>query len=32
VGTSKSQLHKARARLRSILQAAGITASALEND
>ena len=32
VGTSKSQLHKARARLRAILQADGITASALEND
>ncbi len=32
VGTSKSQLHKARARLRAILQAGGITAAALEND
>ena len=32
VGTSKSQLHKARARLRAILQADGITATALEND
>jgi RNA polymerase sigma-70 factor (ECF subfamily) len=32
VGTSKSQLHKARARLRTILAADGITASALETD
>ena len=32
VGTSKSQLHKARARLRAILAAGGITATALEND
>ena len=32
VGTSKSQLHKARARLRAILAAGGITASALEDD
>jgi RNA polymerase sigma-70 factor (ECF subfamily) len=32
VGTSKSQLHKARARLRAILAAGGITASALEGD
>jgi len=32
VGTSKSQLHKARARLRTILAADGITASALEDD
>lgn len=32
VGTSKSQLHKARARLRAILAGEGITASALEND
>jgi RNA polymerase sigma-70 factor (ECF subfamily) len=32
VGTSKSQLHKARARLREILAAGGITASALQND
>lgn len=32
VGTSKSQLHKARARLRTILAAGGITASALEDD
>lgn len=32
VGTSKSQLHKARARLRAILAADGITASALEDD
>jgi len=32
VGTSKSQLHKARARLREILAADGITAAALEND
>ncbi len=31
VGTSKSQLHKARARLRAILAADGITAAALEN-
>lgn len=31
VGTSKSQLHKARARLREILAAEGITAAALEN-
>lgn len=31
VGTSKSQLHKARARLRAILAAEGITAAALEN-
>jgi RNA polymerase sigma-70 factor, ECF subfamily len=31
VGTSKSQLHKARARLRAILAEAGITATALEN-
>jgi RNA polymerase sigma-70 factor (ECF subfamily) len=31
VGTSKSQLHKARARLREILAADGITATALEN-
>jgi RNA polymerase sigma-70 factor (ECF subfamily) len=31
VGTSKSQLHKARARLREILAADGITAAALEN-
>jgi RNA polymerase sigma-70 factor (ECF subfamily) len=30
VGTSKSQLHKARARLREILAAEGITASALK--
>jgi RNA polymerase sigma-70 factor (ECF subfamily) len=30
VGTSKSQLHKARAKLREILAAEGITASALE--
>ncbi|HEY6477931.1 MAG TPA: sigma-70 family RNA polymerase sigma factor [Polyangia bacterium] len=32
VGTSKSQLHKARARLREILAAEGITAAALQND
>ncbi len=32
VGTSKSQLHKARARLRAILAEGGITAAALEND
>ena len=32
VGTSKSQLHKARTRLREILAADGITAAALEND
>ena len=32
VGTSKSQLHKARARLREILAADGITAAALQND
>ncbi|HVZ85740.1 MAG TPA: sigma-70 family RNA polymerase sigma factor [Polyangia bacterium] len=31
VGTSKSQLHKARARLREILAAEGITAAALED-
>jgi RNA polymerase sigma-70 factor (ECF subfamily) len=31
VGTSKSQLHKARARLREILAQDGITASALQN-
>jgi RNA polymerase sigma-70 factor (ECF subfamily) len=31
VGTSKSQLHKARAKLRQILSIAGITASALED-
>jgi RNA polymerase sigma-70 factor, ECF subfamily len=31
VGTSKSQLHKARARLREILAAHGITATALQN-
>ena len=31
VGTSKSQLHKARAKLREILAADGITAAALEN-
>jgi RNA polymerase sigma-70 factor (ECF subfamily) len=31
VGTSKSQLHKARARLREILAADGITATALQN-
>ena len=31
VGTSKSQLHKARARLREILAADGITAAALED-
>jgi RNA polymerase sigma-70 factor (ECF subfamily) len=31
VGTSKSQLHKARARLRELLAADGITAAALEN-
>jgi len=31
VGTSKSQLHKARARLREILAADGITAEALQN-
>ena len=31
VGTSKSQLHKARARLREILAADGITAAALQN-
>jgi RNA polymerase sigma-70 factor (ECF subfamily) len=31
VGTSKSQLHKARARLREILAADGITAAALES-
>jgi RNA polymerase sigma-70 factor (ECF subfamily) len=31
VGTSKSQLHKARARLREILAAEGITAEALQN-
>ncbi len=31
VGTSKSQLHKARARLREILAVEGITASALES-
>jgi RNA polymerase sigma-70 factor, ECF subfamily len=31
VGTSKSQLHKARARLREMLAADGITAAALEN-
>jgi RNA polymerase sigma-70 factor (ECF subfamily) len=31
VGTSKSQLHKARAKLREILAAEGITAAALEN-
>ena len=30
VGTSKSQLHKARARLREILAADGITAAALK--
>ena len=32
VGTSKSQLHKARARLREILAADGITAADLQND
>ena len=32
VGTSKSQLHKARTKLREILAADGITAAALEND
>ena len=32
VGTSKSQLHKARTKLREILAAVGITAAALEND
>jgi RNA polymerase sigma-70 factor (ECF subfamily) len=32
VGTSKSQLHKARARLRDILAADGITAAALQDD
>ena len=31
VGTSKSQLHKARARLREILAADGITAAALQD-
>jgi RNA polymerase sigma-70 factor, ECF subfamily len=31
VGTSKSQLHKARARLREILAAEGITAAALQD-
>jgi len=31
VGTSKSQLHKARARLREILAADGITAASLQN-
>lgn len=31
VGTSKSQLHKARARLREILATVGITATTLEN-
>jgi RNA polymerase sigma-70 factor, ECF subfamily len=31
VGTSKSQLHKARAKLRELLSADGITAAALEN-
>jgi len=31
VGTSKSQLHKARARLREMLTADGITPAALEN-
>lgn len=31
VGTSKSQLHKARSKLRQILSGAGITASALED-
>jgi RNA polymerase sigma-70 factor, ECF subfamily len=31
VGTSKSQLHKARARLRELLAADGITAASLEN-
>ena len=31
VGTSKSQLHKARARLRELLAADGITAEALQN-
>jgi RNA polymerase sigma-70 factor (ECF subfamily) len=31
VGTSKSQLHKARAKLRELLAADGITATALEN-
>ena len=31
VGTSKSQLHKARGRLREMLAADGITAAALEN-
>jgi RNA polymerase sigma-70 factor (ECF subfamily) len=30
IGTSKSQLHKARARLREILAADGITAAALK--
>jgi RNA polymerase sigma-70 factor (ECF subfamily) len=32
VGTSKSQLHKARAKLRHILSGAGITAAALQDD
>jgi RNA polymerase sigma-70 factor (ECF subfamily) len=32
VGTSKSQLHKARARLREFLSQDGITAAVLEND
>ena len=32
VGTSKSQLHKARAKLREILAADGITAAELQND
>jgi RNA polymerase sigma-70 factor (ECF subfamily) len=32
VGTSKSQLHKARAKLREILATVGITATTLEND
>jgi len=31
VGTSKSQLHKARGRLREMLAADGITAAALED-
>jgi RNA polymerase sigma-70 factor (ECF subfamily) len=32
VGTSKSQLHKARAKLRELLATVGITATSLEND
>jgi RNA polymerase sigma-70 factor (ECF subfamily) len=32
IGTSKSQLHKARAKLRAILTADGITAAALQED